>query len=527
MNLRRFSIGARLGGGFALMFVLLVALGAAVAIQAASLQNGLSQQLTQIAANVPAAQKSAIATALTNSDAARGVLMQFAIIAGVALMLVCALAAWRLSRSITRPLQAAVSIARRVATGDLSSKVVVEGRDEVSDLLGALQAMNQSLLKIVGEVRSGTQVISEASGRIATGNSELSARTEAQASSLEQTASSMEQLTATVSQNADHAVRANQIVEAASGFAVKGGQVVSQVLDTMGSINDSSRKIVEIISVIDGIAFQTNILALNASVEAARAGEQGRGFAVVASEVRNLAQRSAVAAKEIKTLIDDSVQQVQSGNALAGQAGGTMKEIVDSVQHVERIISEITQAGREQSSGIGEINQAITQMDRMTQQNAAMVEQAASSAVKMQELATSLAQSVSAFRLENHTEDAVAMVRRAVQHVKQQGKDAALADFSRPTSEFKQRDLYINVIDLNGNTLAHGENAKLIGRNLIDLKDADGKLFIKQFVDTATGAGKGWIDYRWPNPVTAVLEEKTTYIEEVNGLVIGCGIYKG
>ncbi|WP_016836351.1 HAMP domain-containing protein, partial [Herbaspirillum lusitanum] len=236
MNLRRFSIGARLGGGFALMFVLLVALGAAVAIQAASLQNGLSQQLTQIAANVPAAQKSAIATALTNSDAARGVLMQFAIIAGVALMLVCALAAWRLSRSITRPLQAAVSIARRVATGDLSSKVVVEGRDEVSDLLGALQAMNQSLLKIVGEVRSGTRVISDASGQIASGNSELSARTEAQASSLEQTASSMEQLTATVTQNADHAVRANQIVEAASGFAVKGGQVVSQVLDTMGSI---------------------------------------------------------------------------------------------------------------------------------------------------------------------------------------------------------------------------------------------------------------------------------------------------
>uniref|UniRef100_UPI00036F4C47 cache domain-containing protein n=1 Tax=Herbaspirillum lusitanum TaxID=213312 RepID=UPI00036F4C47 len=160
-------------------------------------------------------------------------------------------------------------------------------------------------------------------------------------------------------------------------------------------------------------------------------------------------------------------------------------------------------------------------------QNAAMVEQAASSAVKMQELATSLAQSVSAFRLENHTEDAVAMVRRAVQHVKQQGKDAALADFSRPTPAFKQRDLYINVIDLSGNTLAHGENAKLIGRNLIDLKDADGKLFIKQFVDTAKGGGKGWIDYRWPNPVTAVLEEKTTYIEEVNGLVIGCGIYKG
>ncbi|EJL90913.1 methyl-accepting chemotaxis protein [Herbaspirillum sp. CF444] len=527
MNLRRFSIGVRLSGGFALLFVLLAALGGVIAMQAASLQNGLSQQLMQIAATVPAAQQKAIATALADADGARQVLLKFAALTGIALVLACGLIAWRLSRSITRPLQAAVSVARRVATGDLSSKVVVEGRDEVSDLLRALQAMNQSLLDIVGEVRSSTQVISEASGQIAAGNGELSARTEAQASSLEQTASSMEQLTSAVTQNADHTARANQMVEAASSFAVKGGQVVSQVLETMSSINDSSRKIVEIISVIDGIAFQTNILALNASVEAARAGEQGRGFAVVAAEVRNLAQRSAVAAKEIKSLIDDSVQKVQSGNALADQAGGTMREIVESVQHVERIIAEITQAGKEQSGGITEVNQAITQMDRMTQQNAAMVEQAASAAVRMQQLATSLAQSVSAFRLENHTEEAVAMVRRAVQHVKQQGKEAALADFSRPAPEFKQRDLYINVIDLNGNTLAHGENAKLIGRNLIDLKDADGKLFIKQFVDTARSAGKGWIDYRWPNPVTAVLEEKTTYIEEVGGFVIGCGIYKG
>jgi len=527
MNLRQFSIGWRLSGGFALMFLLVGAAGMVIVAQVAALHNGLSQQLVQIAQVLPVAHKSTIVAALLDSDTAYMVLLKWVVASSIGIMLVCALVVWRLSRSITQPLQAAVSIARRVATGDLSSQVAVVGRDEISELLRALQAMNQSLLKIVGEVRSSTQVISEASGQIASGNSELSARTEAQASALEQTASSLEQLTATVKQNADHAMRANQSGEAASGFAIKGGQVVTQVLETMGSINDSSRKIVDIIGVIDGIAFQTNILALNASVEAARAGEQGRGFAVVAAEVRNLAQRSAIAAKEIKSLIDDSVQKIKSGNALADQAGSTMREIVNAVQHVEQIIAEITQAGKEQSSGITEVNQAVTQMDHMTQQNAAMVEQAASAAVKMQQLASSLAHSVSAFRLENHAEDAVAMVQRAVRHVRQQGREAALADFSLPTPEFKQRDLYINVIDLNGNTLAHGENAKLIGRNLIDLKDADGKLFIKHFVDVAKNTGKGWIDYRWPNPVTAVLEEKTTYIEEVDGLVIGCGIYKG
>jgi len=507
MKLRGFSIGVRLSASFALLFILLATLSMVVAMQASALQSGLSQQIMQITATVSAAQKNGIVTALTNAHAGQQLLLKFSILGNLVLMLICGLIAWRLSRSIIRPLQAAVSIARRVATGDLSFSITVEGHDEISDLLHALQAMNQSLLKIVGEVRTSTQVISETSNQIASGNSELSARTEAQASSLEQTSSSMEQMTATVAQNAAHTVQ--------------------QVLDTMSSINTSSRKIVDIIGVIDGIAFQTNILALNASVEAARAGEQGRGFAVVASEVRNLAQRSAVAAKEIKSLIDDSVQQVKSGNALTDLASANMKEMVEAMQQVARIIAEITQAGHEQSSGIGEINAAIAQMDRMTQENAAMVEKAASSAVNMQHLATSLTQSVSAFRLENNTENAIEMVKRAVQFLKQQGSDSALAEFSRPAPAFKQRDLYINVIDLDGNTLAHGENPKLIGRNLIDLKDADGKLFIKQFVDTAKRSGKGWIDYRWPNPVTGVLEEKTTYVEKIDDFIIGCGIYKG
>ncbi|WP_050462969.1 methyl-accepting chemotaxis protein [Herbaspirillum autotrophicum] len=525
MGLRRFAIGTRLYGGFAIVFVLLAGLGVALALQAEMIQSALSQRLLTVAGQGPAA--TAITAELAHAAASRHSLMLWAALAGAIVLLLSVALVWLLGRSITRPLQAAVSIARRVASGDLSSQTAVAGNDEISALLLALQDMNGNLLKIVGEVRSGTNAISAASGQIASGNDALSSRTEAQASSLQQTAASMEQLTSAVRQNADHAVRANTLVASASEFAIKGGAVVSKVVDTMNSINTSSRKIVDIISVIDGIAFQTNILALNASVEAARAGEQGRGFAVVAAEVRNLAQRSAVAAREIKTLIGDSVQQVQNGNALVDDAGKTMHEIVDSVQHVARIMAEITDAGRQQSSGISEVNQAVTEMDRMTQQNAAMVEQAAAAAGQMTQLATSLAQSVSAFRLENNVDEAIAMVGRAVQHVRQHGKQQALADFSTPTPPFRQRDLYINVIDLQGNTLAHGDNAKLIGKNLIDLKDADGKPFIKHFVDTANAAGKGWIDYRWPNPVTAVLEAKTTYIEKIDGLVIGCGIYKG
>jgi methyl-accepting chemotaxis protein len=331
-------------------------------------------------------------------DSTRNVIVAVAIASiGAAILL-----AWLLARSITQPLRSAVEIAQRVAAGDLSTEVRVTSRDETGQLLAALKHMNESLQKIVGEVRMGTGSIASAAREIASGNLDLSSRTEQQAASIEETASSMEELTSTVKQNADNAQQANSLVSKASDIAVRGGQVVSEVVVTMADIRTSSKKIVDIISVIDGIAFQTNILALNAAVEAARAGEQGRGFAVVAAEVRTLAQRSASAAKEIKTLIDDSVSKVSTGSALVERAGATMEEIVDSVKQVTGIMAEIAAASREQSTGIEEVNRAITQMDEVTQQNAALVEEAAAAAASMEEQSGRLEQVVGGFRLDPH-----------------------------------------------------------------------------------------------------------------------------
>jgi methyl-accepting chemotaxis protein len=327
--------------------------------------------------------------------------------------------AWLLTTGITRPLREAVQSARRVASGDLTGRIEVTGSDETGQLLQALQEMNTALLKIVLEVRNGTASIETSSSEIAAGNQDLSSRTEQQAGSLEETASSMEELTATVKNNAGNARQANQLADVAAQVAVKGGAVVAEVVGTMEAINVASRKIVDIIGVIDGIAFQTNILALNAAVEAARAGEQGRGFAVVATEVRTLAQRSAAAAKEIKELIGDSVGKVNQGSKLVADAGATMEDIVASVHRVSAIITEITVASNEQSAGIEEVYKAIGQMDEVTQQNAALVEQSAAAAEAMQHQAAGLAQVVSVFKVDRSAAAADAATGRPGQRGRQ------------------------------------------------------------------------------------------------------------
>jgi len=315
-----------------------------------------------------------------------------------ALAVAVGMATW-IIRSITRPLDDAVELARAVAAGDLTRPVRVTSKDEVGVLMQALSDMQAGLVKVVSQVRTGSESVSSASVQIAQGNQDLSSRTESQASALEETAASMEELSSTVRQNADNALQANQLARSASQVAEQGGKVVSQVVQTMKGIETSSRKIADIISVIDGIAFQTNILALNAAVEAARAGEQGRGFAVVAGEVRNLAQRSAGAAKEIKDLITESVERVTSGTALVDQAGSTMTEVVDSVRRVTDIMAEISAASKEQSDGVGQIGEAVTQMDQATQQNAALVEEMAAAASSLRTQATELVQAVAVFRL--------------------------------------------------------------------------------------------------------------------------------
>ncbi|MGK5050888.1 methyl-accepting chemotaxis protein [Janthinobacterium sp. RB2P8] len=313
---------------------------------------------------------------------------------------------------IKRSLDQAITTAQLIAGGDLSIDAVIERADEIGVLLHAMNTINANLTGLIGDIRTSTGEMSVATHEIALGNADLSARTEAQASSLEETASSMETLTATVRQNASNAGEANQLAATASAVAVQGGAVVAQVVNTMGAIKESSSKIADIIGVIDGIAFQTNILALNAAVEAARAGEQGRGFAVVASEVRGLAHRSAAAAKEIKTLIGASVERVDAGSKLVDEAGSTMTLVVDSIKKVAAIMGEITSASHEQSAGISEVNQAVTQMDDITQQNAALVEQAAAAAESLQEQAQALIKAVAIFRLKDAPPDRPALALR-------------------------------------------------------------------------------------------------------------------
>jgi methyl-accepting chemotaxis protein len=374
-----------------------------------SYKKSLSAQLKQ---QKEAALKAGAAAAETYRDT-----LTLMLALGAAALALAATIAYLITVSITRPVAQALQVADTVAAGDLTSRIEVSRRDEMGQLLAALKKMNESLVRTVSTVRSGTETIASASTEVAEGTRDLSARTEQQAGSLEETASSMEELTSTVKQNADNARQANVLAEAASNVAQRGGQVIAQVVGTMSEIHGSSAKIADITGVIDGIAFQTNILALNAAVEAARAGEQGRGFAVVASEVRNLAQRSAAAAREIKQLIGESTEKVEAGSNLVNEAGATMQEIVASVDRVTDIMAEITAASQEQTAGIEQINGSIAQMDQVTQQNAALVEEASAASEAMQEQAAKLAEAVAVFRLDaaaaTHAAPVVARAARA------------------------------------------------------------------------------------------------------------------
>ena len=334
-----------------------------------------------------------------NAEKTRSQSVWIFVLANAIAVVLAVIVAFYISNSITTPVAQALRVAETVASGDLTSRIENESRDEIGQLLAAMKAMQESLSKVVNNVREGSESVATASAQIAQGNNDLSQRTEEQASALEETAASMEQLSATVKQNADSAKQANQLAQNASTVAVRGGEVVAKVVDTMKGINDSSKKIADIISVIDGIAFQTNILALNAAVEAARAGEQGRGFAVVATEVRSLAGRSAEAAKEIKSLINASVERVEQGTVLVDQAGATMTEVVGSIRRVTDLMGEISAASTEQSQGVAQIGEAVQQMDQVTQQNAALVEEMAAAASSLKSQAQDLVGTVAVFKL--------------------------------------------------------------------------------------------------------------------------------
>jgi len=440
-------------------------------------------------------------------------------------------AAWWLRRRAAAPVQAALVFAERLSAGNLTAGVQAAADRDAGQLMAALERLHERLFGVVSKVRTGTTTVAATSSQISRDNDALSLRTDTQADSLQGTAASMEQLTAAVQQNAQNAQQADALVSAAAARAQQGGAVMAEVVQTMGSIRASSHSIVDIIGVIDSIAFQTNILALNAAVEAARAGEQGRGFAVVASEVRVLAQRCAAAAREIKDLIGTSVEKVDAGGRLVDNAGQAMTEIVAAVGQVADLIGQINVGSREQASGIEAVNQSIARIERTTNDNAKLVKDAARSSITLNEQAVALMKAVAGFDLgerEHGTADeAMAMARRGAEFGRQHGRDALIADVNRlGKGSFVDRDLYLMVIDADSAAfLGHGNNPRTLGLGA-QSKDVDGKLFVQDMVRAARSQGSGWIDYKWAHPVTNEVLTKSSYFQRVGDVVVACGIYK-
>jgi methyl-accepting chemotaxis protein len=468
-----------------------------------------------------------LVAAFTTQGAAQIVVLS---LGGAGLVAGGCIAYW-LVRRVTRPLQQAVAAARRLSSGDLTGSFHVRAVGEVGALMQSLQDLHARLFAIVSEVRGGTTTVASTASQMRRDNEALHERTEAQVTSLQETAASIEELTAAVRQNADNAQRANTFALAASGRAEQGGAVMNEVVQTMGSIRDSSRSIVDIIAVIDGIAFQTNILALNAAVEAARAGEQGRGFAVVAAEVRTLAQRCAAAAKEIKGLIGNAVDQVDAGGRLVDDAGRAMGEIVSSVQQVADLMGQINLASGEQSAGIDSVNSAVAHIDRATQRNAALVEGVGTTVSTLHEEAVALLKSVSGFDLggreHGNADEAHAMVKGGCEFHRAHGRDALIAEINKlGKGRFIDRDLYLMVVDLEKATfLAHGNNPRVLGQGPKS-QDQDGKFFVQDMARLARERGSGWIEYKWAHPVTNEVLTKATYVERAGDVLVGCGVYK-